>query len=345
MRLLQSIANQSNGHFNMARSDRELHNVFASIFEQSKEPDILPMYGERFLVDSNVREITIVANKERLDTQISFTTPSGQQITEQNRPADIRWLVSDQFDLITMQNPQPGEWQMLPVGDKNRAYIITDLEMQLQLTPEKPQPGDVVSVDVWLEEDGQQLNRQEILAALRVSLVEQFPDGTVERFALLSSRTSDNYLSGYYHAKLHLNDYGRYRVEVSASTGTFDRVKSKIIDIQQVMAPDQLLAALEDPHSQAIQPIVAVEPPRAMPSVRPQEQVTPPKPAPQPEPETQEPEERPAKTPVPVEITEPEEEGGFLIGLLIFFLFNLILVGGGAAVWWLKRRVEAEPKS
>ncbi|VAW87412.1 hypothetical protein MNBD_GAMMA18-79, partial [hydrothermal vent metagenome] len=120
MRLLQAIANLTDGHFNIARTDKDLHRVFASIFEQSKEPDILPMQGGRFSVDRNVREMTIIANKSSLNTQVSLTLPSGRVLDSDAAFDDIKWLVSDQFDLITIQNPEPGEWRMLPEGEANR---------------------------------------------------------------------------------------------------------------------------------------------------------------------------------------------------------------------------------
>ena len=259
MRLLQGIANLTDGHFNIARTDKDLHRVFASIFEQSKEPDILPMQSGHFSVDRNVREITIIANKASFDTQVSLTLPGGRVLDSDATFDDIKWLVSDQFDLITIQNPEPGEWRMLPEGEANRAYIITDLKMALQVFPEQPQRGDRLDLRVWLEEDGQLMNKQEVQAVLRVDLVHTQPSGTAQRVALFSGRSENGELSGYFNTNLSLNDYGRYRIEVTASTGTFDRVKSKVIDLTPPMSPEQVLSALEDPNSTALQPLAGAE--------------------------------------------------------------------------------------
>ncbi|MCF6218626.1 MAG: VWA domain-containing protein [Gammaproteobacteria bacterium] len=326
MRLLQGIANLTDGHFNIARTDKDLHQVFASIFEQSKEPDILPMRSGRFSVDHNVREMTIIANKASLDTRVSLTLPSGRVLESDRAPADIKWLVSDQFDLITIQNPEPGEWAMLPEGEANRAYIITDLKMALHVLPEQPQRGDRLEFNIWLEDDGHLLSKQEVLSALRVDLVENLPSGHSQRIALQGDRAANGTLSGYYRSDILLNEYGRYRIEVTASTGTFDRVKSKVIDLTPPMKPQEVLNALEDPNSTVLQPLAGAE-----------HVYTVPPPVEHPP--------QPAVTPAPVvpAVVEylPEEsdaESGVLLAVIIFIIFNLILAAGGGIIWWVQRR-------
>jgi len=335
-RLLQSIANLTDGHFNIARSDKDLHAVFASIFEQSKEPDILPMQGNRFSVDSNIREMTIVANKASLSTQVSFITPTGMTLEADIKPGNVKWLISDQFDLVTIENPEPGEWQILPEGEANRAYIITDLKMALEITPKHPQPGDRVDLNVWLEEDGHILNKQQVLGALRVDLLQEMPGGETQHIALFSGRDVEGVFSGYFNASLLMKDYGRYRIQVSASTGTFERVKSKVVDLVPPMKPEQVLQALEDPHSTAIQPLQGVENTHKTPSLPPapvhQQPAAPTVP--------QHPVEAHDATPPPLEVHHENEEhdGGVLLAVVIFLLFNLFVALVIGIIWWLKQR-------
>ncbi len=327
-RLLQSIASLTDGHFNIARTDRDLHSVFATIFEQSKQPDILPMQGNDFSVDHNVREITIVANKESLMTKVSFITPSGAQLEANAKPHNVKWLESDQFDLITITNPEPGAWQIFPEGDENRAYIITDLKMALQITPEHPEINDNIDIKVWLEEEGKLLNKPQVLAALRVNLVQDLPNGKSQRMALFTERSADGSLSGYFDANLLLSDYGRYYIEIVASTGTFDRIKSKVIDLTPKLRPEEVLAALEDPHSTALQPLAGAEYHPSMPTVYP---------ATQPGPIVSHHEPQ-AALPLEVIVEEKAEESGVLAGVIIFMAFNLVIAIGVGIFWWLKRR-------
>lgn len=328
MRLLQGIANLTDGHFNIARTDKDLHRVFASIFEQSKEPDILPMQSGRFSVDRNIREITIIANKASFDTQVSLTLPGGRVLDSDATFDDIKWLVSDQFDLITIQNPEPGEWRMLPEGEANRAYIITDLKMALQVFPEQPQRGDRLDLKVWLEEDGQLMNKQEVQEVLRVDLVHTQPSGAAQRVALFSGRSDNGELSGYFNTNLLLNDYGRYRIEVTASTGTFDRVKSKVIDLTPPMRPEQVLSALEDPNSTALQPLAGAE----------QVYAPPPPPVEHRRPQTVQPAVEAPVVPMVVEETTSDDESGVLLAVIIFVIFNFIIALGIGILWWVKRR-------
>ena len=338
-RLLQSIANLTEGHFNLARSDQDLHAVFASIFEQSKEPDILPMEGNYFTVDSNVREITIVANKASLATQISFTTPSGRVLEEDIRPGNVKWLVSEQFDLITIQNPESGEWEILPAGEENRAYIITNLKMALEINPMRPQPGDRVDINVWLEEDGEVLNKQQVLSALNVKLLQEMPTGETRHIAMLSGHDATGEFSGYFNTYLQMNDYGRYRVEVSASTGTFERIKSKVIDLVPPMKPEEVLHALEDPNSTAIQPLQGVENTHKAPKPPVYHQ---PAPAEAPQQSVEHHAEAPELSESPhdeqSDKQSDESEGGAMLAVIVFLLFNLVIALAIGTVWLIKRR-------
>ncbi len=330
MRLLQAIANLTDGHFNIARTDKDLHQVFASIFEQSKEPDILPIQRGRFSVDRNVREMTIIANKESFNTQVSLTLPGGRVLDSDATFDDIKWLVSDQFDLITIQNPEPGDWHMLPEGEANRAYIITDLKMVLQVFPEQPQRGDRLDLKVWLEEDGHLMDKQQVLALLRVDLVHTQPSGIAQRVALFSDRSENGELSGYFNTNLLLSDYGRYRIEVTASTGTFDRVKSKVIDLTPPMKPEQVLSALEDPHSTELQPLAGAE----------QVYTPPPPPVEHRRPQAVQPAVEPPPPVVAVVVEERtgDDESGVLLAVIIFVIFNFIIALGIGIIWWVKRR-------
>ena len=79
--LLKKLANDSNALFKLARSDEDLHEVFSAIFESAKSPDMLPIEGREFVVDSSIKEVTIVASKERSDVRVYLQTPSGKKLS------------------------------------------------------------------------------------------------------------------------------------------------------------------------------------------------------------------------------------------------------------------------
>ncbi|HHO69349.1 MAG TPA: VWA domain-containing protein, partial [Gammaproteobacteria bacterium] len=56
--LMKALADATGGLFRLARSDEDLHAVFAAIFESAKDPDMLPVEGGEFTVDASIREVT-----------------------------------------------------------------------------------------------------------------------------------------------------------------------------------------------------------------------------------------------------------------------------------------------
>jgi len=76
--LLKEVADETGALFKLAKTDRDLHEVFSAIFESAKDPDMLPIEGGEFVVDASIEEVTIVASKEREDVRIFLQTPRRQ---------------------------------------------------------------------------------------------------------------------------------------------------------------------------------------------------------------------------------------------------------------------------
>jgi uncharacterized protein (TIGR03503 family) len=255
--LLKKIADATGGSFNISRTDRDLHDVYTAIFEQNKSPNILPFHGEKFSIDKAIREVTIVGSKDSPQVVLSLLSPDGRMITVDDKGKDLKWFVSEQFDLITITNPARGEWRLKASAGKNKAYVITDLKQQLVIEPRKPALNEGVLIKTWLEDKGAALNKPSILQTLSVKMHVDTPDGQTHVLALEPERTADGTLtnSGAFTSLIALPAEGAYHFKVIATTNTFSREKDSIV--HAVMPPPAAQPVKPEP---APQPMVESKP-------------------------------------------------------------------------------------
>jgi hypothetical protein len=321
LELLELIAEQTDGLFRLARTDRDLHEVFSTIFESAKSPDMLPMEGGEFVVDGSIEEVTIVASKERSDVRIFLESPDGERLSSGDASEDLKWFVSHHFDMITLRSPGEGRWKLLFSAGNNRAYIVTNMALNTNLRGGDVEAGSSTTVEGWLEKEGERLTAEAVLTNTEFLVEITEPDGASARFDLfdLGEYGDRQAADGIYSNLLTFQKGGEHQLKVIARSETFERSKSAYFRVAVPPAPVQ-----PDPAPQ-------------------------PEPAPKPEPETltqSAPEPQPQSQPEPAAEPEPApaEEPGLAMVLGIFLAINLVLALMGVGVWWFlsrrKRRQE-----
>ena len=326
--LMKKLANETGALFKLANTDKDLHEVFSAIFESAKDPDMLPIEGDEFVVDASIEEVTIVASREREDVRIFLQTPQGKQLGSDDAGDNIKWFISHHFDMITVSDPEPGTWKLLYTGGRNRAYIVTN--MSLNHNPQNPnlEVGKDMVLEAWLEQDGKLLDKEAVLTNTKFIMEIQDPNGASVRFDLFDRGEYGDRkpADGTYSNTLSYENPGTYRLSLIAKGETFQRQKSVHFE---VAAPPPGLAPPAPEPAVVPEPVVEPEPepkPEAKPEPEPEREV-----AAEPEAEVSEPEPN----------AEPEKKKGMNLGLAIgvFVGINLLLGAIGFAVWWfLKKR-------
>jgi len=324
--LMKEVANETGALFKLANTDKDLHEVFSAIFESAKDPDMLPIEGDEFVVDASIEEVTIVASKEREDVRIFLQSPQGKQLGSDDTGDNIKWFISHHFDMITLSDPEPGTWKLLYTGGRNRAYIVTN--MSLNHNPQDPnlEVGKDMVLEAWLEQDSTLLDKEAVLTNTKFIMEIQDPNGASVRFDLFDRGEYGDRkpADGIYSNTLSYENPGAYRLSLIAKGETFQRQKT--VHFEVAAPPPGLEPPAPEP-TVVSEPVVEPEPePEA-------------KPEPEPEPEVvAEPE---AEVSEPEPNTEPEKKKGMNLGMAIgvFVGVNLLLGAIGFAVWWfLKRR-------
>ncbi len=258
---LKQIAEATGGRFQLAPTDKDLHKVYTNLFETAKQPNILPFNGEHFSIDSAVKEITVVGSKDNESVVLSLRTPSGKIITAKDKPANVKWLPSAQFDLITITAPAPGDWQIKASSGDNKAYVITDLQLKTSVEPKSPAIGEGVMIRAWMEDNGKIIDKPSLLAVTSLKLMVHTPEDQTHNLDMEFEPQADPKapLNGVYASYIALPSNGLHQLTITAKTETFSREQSFGMDVIDPAAGGAAPVATAE-HTQMQAEVVAPEP-------------------------------------------------------------------------------------
>jgi len=184
--LLQALATGTDGGYAEAESADQLQRLFLRMFERSVQRDALPLQDNRFKVDPSVRELTLLAFRKPEAAPTRLRPPRGQAFAADRVPAGVRWHREAGYDLVTINNPEPGEWTLqADIDPDNRVLIVTDLALAVSPIPNNVFTGETLPLRIALSERGNAITRQDFLSLLSVQ-VEQRPAGAAPRRWLLA---------------------------------------------------------------------------------------------------------------------------------------------------------------
>lgn len=313
MALMEQISTQTAALSRVASNDRELHRVFSEIFESAKQPDMLPLVDGGFMVDAAVEEVTIVASKASPDVDISLEMPDGRKILSANAGDAIRWFKSEQFDMITVENPPAGNWKLVSSDNRgDRAYVVTNLGMDARIGEAPVYVDAEQSAEAWLNDNGEMITKPEILAKTTFMLEIIQPDDQVIETPLADAgMTGDRAAAdGMFSSLLAFAQPGQHKVRVIAKNPNFQREKSIIVEVST-------------PTVDTTQPPMPAQPDSAPPVSQAEAPVT---------------ETPPSAEEAPKEAPAKE---GMNVGLMIslFVLLNIVIAAGvGGFLFWRKRK-------
>jgi hypothetical protein len=220
-KLLGDIAEKTSGFFRYAATDKDIHIMFASIFEMIKSPDSVAIQGDSFRIDQDIREAVLLITKQA-GTVTVLVDPSGKKNRQGKSAKNIQWYGSSIFDMITVQEPAAGQWKVkLSSREGNRVFVLTNLKLKSSFDRNTVNKGENVAVDAWLERDGKRIAEKEVLDQILLSAEVIEPDGKGIKITLVGKAADAGIFAGEFVA----NQSGDYTVKLSAESKTFNRTK------------------------------------------------------------------------------------------------------------------------
>ncbi|MGQ9831671.1 MAG: vWA domain-containing protein [Thermochromatium sp.] len=169
--LMRLLATQTGGWLEIAQDAETLQRLFLRMLEQTAPPTTVPLQGNRFEIDDQVREFTMLAFRPE-GGQTQLITPEGERLRASQLALGVNWRAEVGYDLVTIANPKPGQWRIRGVEDPdNRVVIVTDLNIEVGPVPNAVSSGESIPLESWLTDHGRPVRQGEFLELLAAKVV------------------------------------------------------------------------------------------------------------------------------------------------------------------------------
>lgn len=225
--LLSRLSGATKGAFVQVDNADTLRRVFLKLFEKSVSPDALPLQDNKFTVDKHVSDFTVLVFLAKDSPPTRLSTPDGKVWKQGAHPDNVSWFHDPGYDLITVQAPQPGNWQLqAKVDPDNRVMIVTNLRLKVDRLPNTLLLGDKFDVRARLLENGKSVTNERLLAKTHFTLQEEQNGEVVNKLSMKDDGVSPDVLKGdgVYSVRMPAQDKaGAFDLIVAADGLTFKR--------------------------------------------------------------------------------------------------------------------------
>lgn len=117
--------------------------------------------NNRFRVDNDVEEVTMVFFRELGSAPIVLVRPDGSKLFIENDDddPDIRWYETQKYDMISIKKPMPGPWQAVgEILEGSKIMVIADIVLDAQPIPRNIYSGEIIKQTAVLTNNGKQVD-------------------------------------------------------------------------------------------------------------------------------------------------------------------------------------------
>jgi len=227
--LLSEISAATDGlNWFTANSD-QVHKSFANLFLAVKRPQVVPMRSRSFALDDDVDEATFYITREE-GSKLTLISPKNQEMTVDKFPEWITWFAGKNFDVITMKEPDVGEWQVQGgVSAEGFATVLTNLKLVTDW-PVIVRADDKNVVQARLYDGEKPVSLPEMSGvvqyAFQVMPTDRVAAAVAQDFLNDEGRDGDRVArDGIFSKYCTISEIGEYKLSIVARGPTFERTQ------------------------------------------------------------------------------------------------------------------------
>ncbi|PCH59610.1 MAG: hypothetical protein COC05_06520 [Gammaproteobacteria bacterium] len=225
--LLETISVGTGGSYMKATEASQLNRLFLKLFEKSTEVPSLPLKNNKFKVDKSIKNMTLVIMQEGDAKPAAVILPGGKSFNQAFHPKTVKWHHENGFDLVTIESPVEGLWQIdANIDPDNRVIVATNIELGVSPLPNSIMPNEIIHIYGHMLEDGKPLIKRRLLDNIDMVLLQEQHNGTAQSIHLSDSGIPPDLGvgDGVFSATMKpLDVQGVYELSVIAVSPTFER--------------------------------------------------------------------------------------------------------------------------
>ncbi len=213
-----------------------LKRTYLQALEQTDPPVTAPLQQNRFVIDEDIKEFTVLAFRPPQQT-ITILDPDGANLIQDYPDDQVRHRIEQGYELITVDTPRTGEWVIDgPLDPDNRVMVITDLGLNVDSVPGIVRHTDPVPITVWVTEQNQRSQRVELLSLIEATVTltplrRQAADPSQQVTVL---ELDEQTMSFQGQVDIRTLPIGSYQLRVDLDGGTFQRQMNRRLRIASV---------------------------------------------------------------------------------------------------------------
>ncbi len=222
--LLEKLAFDTGGWSEIATSADQLQRLFLKTSQKVAPKDTLPLNNNQFSIDASIQEFSVLVFKSAGGSATRLVTPDQQKIDKNSALTGLSWLEATNYDLITVKQPKPGNWQIeAAIDPDNQVMILTDLKLQLADIPQRLADKQALMLKLHFTEKGALVTRADFLGLVHLSLA--IDDKQAVNIPASSTEAG--------HFSLPVNDLtvGKHKLTILADSKTFKREISRDVEV------------------------------------------------------------------------------------------------------------------
>jgi len=183
--LMRRLAETTGGWFEQVEDAEQLQKVFLRLFEKVGRPDTVPLQDNRFTIDASISEATVLVFHKPGAQATQLIPPGGQSFGREQAPKSVKWHRDQGYDMLTISDPQPGEWRIRAQLDPdNRVMVVTDLKIHTSPLPNRLIQGQDLFLEAEFTDHGKQITRHAFLNRVEVKARRQDRAGEEQTWPL-----------------------------------------------------------------------------------------------------------------------------------------------------------------
>lgn len=245
LELLRLLGVSTGGFAFVADAAENVPEAFVHLFEQADQPLMAPLRDGLVKIDPAVESLKLLVERGPGDPPVRVTDPSSQELASGSARQGVTWKRLSRFDHITIARPEPGAWKVSGGASDGRAYLESAIGLEIQ-APLVAEAHRSFQIGARLTDDGGPIDPSLAEGVVFTAIVTQDSSHLVKQIRLESSG-----LPGEAGATLQLMHPGAARIEVSAYSSQFQRVKATFVEVVEHDSPLAKAAEHARPPAQA----------------------------------------------------------------------------------------------
>lgn len=233
--LMLKLAQRTGGLAAVANNAEELMQLFMQALDRTAPSEQVPLENNRFLVDSSINEFTALIFHKPDSQRVFLISPKGERYTSLTHPDNVRWHYESRYDLITVTDPEDGEWLIeTEMHPDNRVTVVSDLSLKVSDVPATLFRGLSLDIQASIQEEGETITRPEFLKLVSLKAQQMGDNDQLLKSELMTGKPGE---AGVFVTKLGpFDQVGNYRIQVDLDGKTFQRSVSQPVFVQDIVS-------------------------------------------------------------------------------------------------------------